>query len=399
MTIKGVMTRELGHIKMDKKFAKEFNKFVMGVFYKNKDHIEFMGSPLLGVYRVTFDRGDLNFFWDSILNADRVDVEQALWDLKSVNKEWKVGGNVTNHALMYLLYRAFNSDMPDKEIDRFALDVLMLIQFKFITTSLSEDFRYLANKDIAVAAYNNLSRRFLIKQVDSWGEFMRVRATTMLQGTNQRKDLRGIITAYNDDKAIVGVITGISSNLNDSRVEYNRAFYSVKESGTRLSRTSRFGVDREGELVLLDSTKSLIKYTQYVRDNITHKSTFINSELIEILMTGTALNPKIFKEVLEYLSDNYGKRKYEYLTDFISSLMTFGLHTLSRTDTELKDLGSVHNTLRGAVTSRLAVDADLESFKKLGRELVISAVGERGDIDTLRNNVLYYIIIWALMAI
>lgn len=397
MSIKKVFDKHCSHLKVDDAFYLRFFKYVNAIYTKDPDHVQFMGSTLLGVYRVQYTKPEINFLWDSLVEVDKSELEADLWDLSTVDKRWKVGGNATNHMLIYLLHLTLNSKLKEAHIEKLSLEILKLLMFKFMTSWLSEDFRYLANKDIATTAYNTINRTYLIKRVDSWGQFFIEKGMHMMEGTNQRKDMRGMIKSYNHDKTIVGVITGISSNLNDTRVSYNRVYHAIKDGGNILTTSSGFGKDSDGGKLLKDVIDNPIKYTNLITSKIILKEEFIDQKLLGILLNPTAIPEPIFLKVLEYLSDNFGQRKMDHVEEFVNTTMAFGMQTLNNANVSLDNLGGVNHTLRGAVTSRVKDDPVLEKFKSLGNDLVKVAVGKRSDLETIRNTTLYYLVLWSLL--
>lgn len=400
-TIADVFNHYFKHLKINDAFVKEVNDFLNGIYTKNENHVRFFGSVMVGVDKVYFDEGDFNYLWDILVEQDRDEVQGALHAVPYINPKWKVGGNATNHLILYLIHRVLIANgISERVREATCINLLVLIQFKFVTTMLQNDYPFPVNRELSMAVYNQLSKRFLLRQVDSWKEFFLLRANTMFEGTNQRKDLRGILEAYKDDKLITNSVTGISSNLRDIMNEYRTVFFAVKDQPDRISLDSRIGVNAEGEATFKDNLTNPIRYHNYLESNINKTETFLNDDLVTILTTAGKSRYKPVRKTLAYIAENYGQPRQQNIQDFVDNALQFGLSKLQENNKDLRNIRGVYECLAGSFSSSRSLDPTLEKLKQLGQQIIDRALGSKTHNNTMtltRTMVMCYIVIWVLI--
>lgn len=400
LTIKSVFDHYLKHVKIDNNWVKEFNNYLTSVMVKNEDTVSFFGSIMVGVHKVHFDIGDLNYIWDILVEADRDEVRGALHATKYINPKWQVGADVTNHLLIYLVHRVLTSNLPVKVKDNTTINLLFLLHYKFVTSLLKRDYPYQVDQELALTVYNKLSRRFILRQVDSWKELLTTHSTNMYFGEGKRKAVQAGLIKYNSDQFIVETITGVSTNLNSMFKEYNRVFHSVKDESDRIGLDSKLGTDSEGTVSFKDNLTNPIRYQYYLESHISNLDTFINDELLKVIVSSNKARYKPVRKALVYIAGNYGVRRQEKIKELVDTSLHYGLRRLSEHELDNRNIRKVFDILIGVFSSSRSLDAELEVIKKIGEEVINNALGGKSHGNTItltRTTLVTYIVIWTLL--
>ncbi|AFI55412.1 hypothetical protein TSMG0129 [Halocynthia phage JM-2012] len=391
-----------GHVKIDNKWVGDFEKYVKSIMVKNDNHVNFFGSILVGVYPVFFDRGDVNYLWDILIEVDRDEVRGALHSVPYIDPKWQVGGDETNHLLFYLLHRVLTGDLSEKVKESTATNLLFIMQFKFLTSLFYRDYRYGVDRELALTVYNKLSRRFILRQVDSWKELIYLQANGMLHGTDKRKDMASIIKSYRDDKLITDTITGISTNLNSMMKEYNAVFHRVKDESDKVSLDNNIGTNAEGEATFKDNLKNPIRYQMYLESNVTLTDTFLSDDLLEVITKANNSRYKPIRKTLAHISGNYGQRRQDHIKEFVDHTLEFGLSKIRENQKDIKNIREVFDILIGAFSSSRSLDPTLEQLKKIGEVVIKDALGNKTHNNTItltRTTLMVYICLWTIINI
>lgn len=391
-----------GHVKINSAWVQEFEKYVKGIMVKNDAHIAFFGTILVGVHKVYFDKGDENYLWDVLIEVDRDEVKGALHSVPYIDPKWNVGGDVTNQLIGYLIHRVLVSDLPERVKDSTAINLLFILQFKFFTSLFYRDYRHGVDKELALTVYNKLSRRFILRQVDSWKELLYVQAKGMLYGLDKRKDMRSLLEAYNNDKVITDTITGISTNANSMMKEYNAVFHRVKDESDKITLETNLGTNAEGESTFKDNLRNPIRYQMFLESNINMDKSFISDELLTVITKANGSRYKPIRKTLAHISQNYGERRQDHIKEFVDHTLEFGLSKVTENQKDIRNVREVFDILVGSFSSGRSLDPTLEKLKSLGERIIKDALGGKTHNNTLtmtRTTLMTYVVIWTILNI
>jgi hypothetical protein len=390
--LKGVIQRHTANVVIDRNWTKDFDDWYRGLVSKNDSHVKFFSGVLLGVYDIKFDSEDSNYIWDILLEAEEEVLEKDLLTLPNIQANWEVISSGVNHAFLAMMYLVATSKLDDKEKKSIILRLIVLLQFKFITSRHFNDWTYLANKEIALATYDSLSNQFKLKQYASWKEYLHDRAVEVYIGGDRRKDFMTILTEFDDDEALVRIISGISSNIGKVLNRWNVAYYAARENGTRLSLTSNLGSDGEGGSIVKD-LDGVSRYRVYSESNIGNKTTFVNKELIEVIIKTARLKQKDFEALLVFIS-----ARYELDNDtgkFAIGALTYGLNRLLERK-DLRDIAGVYRYLANAYGNNRSTSQTLENIRERGLK-ILKESGYPNPKESVVTVVCCYVVIWALL--
>lgn len=392
----------LPDLKIDNEFIKNFNSWYTDILTRNDQHVSFFGSVLLGVYSIKFTTDDTNYFWDVLLQADREEFRSTLHSLTVEDKKGKnmivktnrVIYDETNNAFFYLMHRIAISKLRDKEKKSLIVKLLFILQFKFITSRHFNDWEHLASKERALATYNALSNQFKLKAYNSWHEYLTVRSTEMYVGGERRKDFLFYIEAFSEDRKLLQLISGVSSNIGKMLNRWNKVFYDLKLNEQSISMGS--ALTDTGEGLTLKDMSGLAQYRLYLETNIATATTFIKGDLVDTITKVSRISRKDFAKVLAYISANYGDN--EDVSKFVDTALFFGLSRLSGEKKNLKDISGAYKFLVNAFGSSRSTSETLERMKERGKRVLDKSEGFRASKKNHITITATYIVIWTLLS-
>lgn len=404
--IRDVFDEVCVNFEINKKFVEELHRYRVAFANKNEDHIAFFGGNLLGTHVVRFTTTDSNHWFSYILNVDDIDLEERLHRLPSIDskrrgdgKLFVVSSDVFNLSCVWLCHAIFRAPGLSNEVKQEAMvDVLLVLQYKFITSLLFRYFRYPADVNVATAAYNELSMKYDIKRYGSWGALLRARAENALSLAGIHR--KTIERMDNDDK-VAYVLTDIQSRIRDTIKNIFDVMSRIAKSGSNISSTSTIG-NIEGEDILKEKKNSFAEYTNYINQIIHDKQSFMKVDLMEAIkrMLPT-MQPRLFIQTLEWLSDNYVPSTIKEMQTYLNDVLVHSFEYLVESGSNLRgsiDLPELLIRLRGVYTSSRGEDPKLLYLRSTTEEYVTLATRNRNRniISAIRTGVLLYIVARAI---
>jgi len=317
--IKAVMDKHLGDKTIDKRLVKRILHVVSEFETRSEAHIAFLGTNLLGQYRTTYIGEDAATWMDTVLDVDDCNAfESDYHNLPTVNKEFFVTGSVLNMSFVYMAYRIGTSDLPNKIKTEAGVAIFKMLHYKYISSLMYRNFRFKTQEDIALALYEGLSYKNLLKRYGSFGALITARAEDVISSKSVHQ--RTLMT-MRDDKACLYVLsdtqTRIRSVVNLLRDEYLR----LRDLDTRISGRGLYITTEEGK-----ELKDVIVNADMMRStmdlSLVEASDFIRSEVLDytlrIVPSATADN---VQTVLQYYVDMHKRDKR--IIDTIETMVVY----------------------------------------------------------------------------
>ncbi|MNM12454.1 hypothetical protein D3C81_226280 [compost metagenome] len=371
-SIKGVFTSELNDLELDPKLVKRLSHFKHAFINKNDDHINFFGGNLLGVEVVRYLQADRDQWFSEVLDVDDVHLTEALYSLDVINEEFKRTSDVVNLTSIYLLHALFNSKkLTAAEKEKAMIDVVYMLQVKFITSIFAHYFKFPADKEIAQAVYESLSYKYALKRAGSWNALF----------TERSKDVIGhnsihykTIKDFNDDDAILYMITDIQGRIREVVKKMYAVLIQMRDNKDRIHSTTSVALSTDGEAILKDRQRSFSTYKRYIHSVIPDRVTFIRDEVVSVITDAMhTMSPKLFLDVLEHCSANYGKAGHQEIGDLCDETLLHAFEFLSANRTLLRnqgDLGKLLTRLRSLYMASRMVDPTLLKMRDLADSIV-----------------------------
>lgn len=398
LLIRNVFEQECPLVRGDISLAKRVIQYQLAFVAKNDEHVKFFGGHLTGVQIVRFSDSDRLVWFQEILRCDDHRLQEALFKLPTVHRDHQVASDAMNLSCIWLTHVLINADIPEKLKRDAVVSVMLVLQYKFLTSRLYRHFKFPADKAVAEATYASLSMKFDLKQYGSWGAYLQGRSEDILDPKAPRYQH---FLKMHDDREIEKIVNDIQTRLRKTLRLIAGVHYSVNASGRRHTTTSQT-IEHEGKEILRDKSKSLANYTRYIHSIIPDKGSFIREELLNVVenMIST-MPPHLFRRSLEWLSDQFqGPRSHE-LQSLTKEIMVHCFDYLA-TNTESiqnsSDLAGLLVTLRGAYTSARSTDPVLMDIRARTEKLVKDATSTRNVnlLSPIRTGVLLYITLRAL---
>lgn len=397
--IASVFADECKHLVIDQRLAKKIHAYQVGFVNKNPDHIHFFGGNLTGAHIVRFTDSDRARWFDEILEVDEDPLRSRLYDLESINEEFKVSSDVMNISCAWLLHALYLSKLPEKVKHEAMVDVALILQYKFLTSRLFRHFPNPAPREVAEATYAEMSRKFTLKEHENWGALLRWRAETLID-TKDEIHSRAITKMDNDEDVVYllndsqGRIRGYLKSIYDLHLR-------VIQRGHRITSLSAT-VEHDGVEILKDRSKSLLAYGRYMNSIITDKNSFIREELLVVIekLNGT-MPPKLFRETLSWMSDNYRLQGAGDIESLIHEVLVHAFDYLTQNRALLRnnsDLPNILVKLKGIYTASRSTDPALMELRDNIQALVSKATGSKSKstLAAVRTGIMLYIVVRAL---
>lgn len=393
--IKAVFESSLGHLKIDRGLLKRIKQYETGYITRSSDHLEFFSGKLLGVNSVKFLPSDRQRWFDEILMAQEEPLETQLYELPEVNQDWKVSSDTMNLSCAWLLHAFYmTKELTPEEKHEGMVFTLLIMQYKFLTSRLSQHFRYLTDKETAEATYASLSDKYLIRQMKNWRDVFVYWAKQIIEKESKHYPT---IQKFDDDARIVYLLNDTQGRVRRMIIGIYDVFMRVHRSGLKIQSESSV-VEYDGESALKDKLNAPVNYTRYLMEVISDANTFIRPELVSVVekLVHTA-PPKLTNQTLLYLSQNAHLGRDNAIRDMLSDVMVHAFVYLNenrgfvRTHTHLAD---ILVRLKGIYTSSRSTDPLLLKIRADVETLVHKATGNKVDtvLASVRTFTMLYIV-------
>ena len=393
--IKRVFQSHLEHLKPDNNLARHIRIYEQSFANKNNEHVSFLGSALLGVYPIRFTTDDRDMFFDEVLDADEYDIKKDLFDLPCIDPSFKVSSDVFNQSCIYLLHLLYHSKMlSDKAKHDAMVDVVKILHYRFLSSLMAHYFKYPADREVALATYASLSKKYDIKQYGSWRALIEARAKAIIAKTAIHFHT---IDRYEDDTAIIYMINDIQGRIRQVVKSMTAEFHSIKDRNARIITTSKV-ITLDGETRLRDHKSATGEYRRYIHEIISDKPSFIRDELVDVICDAiSSLPPKLILSTLDYVSANYGGRD-QGISSLLDETLQHAFDFINTREVSTSDLLTLTFRLKAIYTASRTSDPVLLNMRKIADKIIVKAVGNKSPtvMSSIRTGLMLYIVLRTL---
>lgn len=394
----GIFKARLKHLKFDDRFAKHVMNFSTGFISKNANHTEFFGSTLIGTPKIAYvEREDGRQWFEDVLDVDEEELKIALHSAEAIDPSHSVGSNTFNLSTIYLLHGFLTSkNVSERRRSEVLIQILVLLQAKFLTSLVNNFLEHEVNKDIAIAAYASLSKRFILKQMGSWIAYFRYRAEDVLSDSSIHI---GTLKTFKDDEKITYVLSDVQSRLRATTNLLMDAFTSAHAADTRIQSSSSIS-NFDGEESLGAKVDNNRTYADEIASAARSRDDFIIDDVRDVILAlMPTLPPKSFDECVEFIPDNYGNRKAEFIDELLEKNVVHALGFIRENKLKLTDLRNVLIKLRSMYMAPKAADEYLLRSRELASEVVSKSVTttNKATLASARVALMLYITLRALV--
>lgn len=394
--IKAVFQEHLGHLVPDAKLAKAIRSYSLAFLTKNEVHIQFFGSPLLGVYPVRFTDDDRLAWFDDVLDCDEITLTNDLHNCPTINPDFIVASDSFNQTIVFLLHLVHHSTkMNQKEIEQVKVDLISILHYKFISSIMAKYFKYDAAKEVALATYASLSKKYDLKVYGSWSALIRARAESIVARTGLHYNT---YVRYDNDKAIQYMITDIQSRIREVIKAMTAEFYAVRDRNGRIG-TNTATMDLDGTKVIKDRANAFLSFRRYIGGVMNDPASFIREELVGVVSNAMSGVPNHhIKEALLYLAEHSTDAKTKYLSDLVDETLIHAFDYIQRKGILINDLQLILAKLKAIYTASRSSDPSVLKLRELSGKLVQDTVKSKNEQVKagVRTAVLLYILLRTL---
>lgn len=399
--IRELFNKECSERKIDRRLARDIHDYQTDFVNRNEDHLNYFSSNLLGVYPIKFLESDRVRWFDEILEVNEEDLVDGIREIPHdvIDPSWKRAKDAFNHSCIWLLYQFHNtSNLSVRDKETAKRDVILIMQYKFMSSILSHFFKYPADPESARATYEALSRKFDIKRLGSWKAFFESRTDAILAEDGIHF---ATFSTLRDDIAIVQMFQDIQDRLREVVKKIYAVFARVREENFKIKSSSSM-VDWGEGLELIDKAREQTQYKRYIHSIVSDKATFVRKELLDLVSEILPTLPDgLLENALGYMSDNYGRRgdpKVEKLVDLtIGHLFDYLTETQSVTSTTA-DLPTLVLKLKNLYMSSRMSNPQLIEMRDYAEHIVNRSVKSRNPAvqSSVRTACQLYIVIRAM---
>ncbi len=382
-----VFEEHLKHIVFDKAFFNNVMKFRLNWVHKSLEHMDFLGSNLLGVNKVVFSALDEEMFFLELLKVDYNDLKHDIHSLQDIDVNRKVSSNVMLLTLTYLMHGFTESKLLPKEKESAIKEVYYIFAYKVLGSIMSHFFPYQTDRSIAIAVHEQLNDKFLIKRLATWNDVLEYRAGDVMQpnGLHAKR-----IKSYKLTEDATRVVIDLQGRLKDMIKNIFVVIMDVKENNNKVSSSTLNETDMEGD----DTLKSIVDrpdiYTLYLKNIVYKQNDFIKADLVHVVSNLLDMSTdKDLYNSLRYISESYltKTKDIDYMLD---KCIDLSIDYLSRNNVDKnysKNLNKVLIMLRNYYAGSRVNSKDVETLKNLVKKIFIEATGKTNKTKVSNNRV------------
>lgn len=398
LLIKEVLDENCSRTRINRSMIQNLRTLRVQFATRNQDHLDFFSGSLLGVQRILYLPSDRTLWFDEIIEVDEQDVRKNFNRFKDIEPEWVRVNDTVNVTSAWLIHHLIhNHSLSEKDRDNGIMDIMMLMQYKFITSIINNSFRdFLADPAVATAAYEALTRKFELKEADNWNDLLRRRASRIIEpGTKQF----GWVSNFNNNQDIASFIQDLHQGLKEVVKKYFRVYERARQEGLQIDSTSSI-VDFDGEMEIIERTRDQTEYVRFVRSSSYERATFIRKELLSIIQeTIPTVNLDHLEQCLVFITETQ-RRDREAVDELISQVLLHVFDYITKTGgatAENKNMAQLLIKLKNIYTAPKMSDPVLVKNKELADKLVAKSVQSRNSasLASVRTALQLYIVLLA----
>ena len=359
-------------VKFDIKLYKKLKKFRLGWMQKSPDYTDFLGGVLTGVHPIRFSARDEDDLFIDILGIDLDSIRAALPLDKDIFICKKPSSNSAYLSLVYIMHRFSKS----KDIGKYKIDAMtetyFIYGYRVIGGLIAAYFKFETTREIAATTVEKLSKRFLLRRVDSWQELFEYRSYDILpKGVGRNKKKAGInyprIVNFNAINAGI-VADDLRDRIKSMVINIYSVMVEVTESKQKLAVTS-LNNKIDGEDTTSDIVDRPDKYVNYLKSIIQKDVDLVHNEYLHIInIVLPNANVSMLRKTLISISNKYTEALYSGENDFITVIIVriIEYNRLKGISSGfLSNIMEMLNNGRGYLSSSSVKHSDTRHVKKL----------------------------------
>ena len=395
---KQIVEKYTTEVKVDNALAQRLNRFVNNFINKDEDHINFFGSNLTGVYSIYFTTLDKNeLMIDVIGNVNDGAIRREIKALPYVGSTWVVATEPVTVVCIYLVYRFYNSTLPQKVKEQAMLDCAMIVHFKFITSLMNHYFQYNIPMATALASYSALSRKFTLKDEGTWYKTLKRRCEDFLFNQDSWREQ---IHTFEPDEELIKMFSDLQVRMRSMVKNIAEVTYRLHSAGIGVDSESST-IETDDGLKVRDVQRLHSVYRDYLMATVVEPRALIKPELVHIIGEAITTMPEapVF-QILTYLSElvrTNDRNAYKLIDESMMFLFNY-LQREGKQDNSLSNITLLLEKLKNLLTASKTKDHTILELRRLSEKVVLkgSSIRNKAAVSGLKTGLILYLILRAI---
>lgn len=297
-----VFEKHMPGLKFDTKLYDKISKYRFNWATKNSSRTEFLGGNTMGTTRFVYTDSEVEDLVVTILNVDLNNLRKDIHALDGIDPTRNVTSNPFFLLLMYLMHgfmasQYLKTDLKEKAVT----EIYYIFAYRVVSSLFVPRFRYLLDKETALAATERLSKKFLTKQYGTWQNVFTYRAEAIAKKDGLHHDR---IAEFDIDE-VQRVVADLQGRLRAMVGNIYAVINEVKEEKEKIAKTSLHDTIGEKETIADIKDRRDI-YVKYIKSIVYKPADFIKSDIVMLVdkLTGSVGNSDL-SVMLSFMSENY----------------------------------------------------------------------------------------------
>lgn len=311
---------ELSDIEFDKELESRIRNFRYSVLRKNPEIVELLSSNLTGVNTPMFSTRTVKEFFSEVLFEDRDSLQEKVYKVPGIRKDWKNTSNIYNLTIMWLM-----KGFLDKGNEKAAHEAYMLFGTRILVKLHEDYFKYPVKKEIAEAVVSRMSGKYLVRKLGGWGNVLQYRARDFVsrKGVNYPR-----ITKFRTEDIITAISDGIG-RIKSAILHVYSLTVEVAEKGEAIKTLSATQVSADGEETIRDITSGWSAYIDQGKTMFTDKANLKNKTYLAAVLSVTKnVKEEYVIAVLEHVANDISDPKktkdtHKFIEDILTSTFAY----------------------------------------------------------------------------
>jgi hypothetical protein len=298
---------------------------------------------------------------------------------------------------IYLVYRFYNSTLPQKVKEQAMLDCAMIVHFKFITSLMNHYFQYNIPMATALASYSALSRKFTLKDEGTWYKTLKRRCEDFLFNQDSWREQ---IHTFEPDEELIKMFSDLQVRMRSMVKNIAEVTYRLHSAGIGVDSESST-IETDDGLKVRDVQRLHSVYKDYLMATVVEPRALIKPELVHIIGEAITTMPEspVF-QILTYLSElvrTNDRNAYKLIDESMMFLFNY-LQREGKQDNSLSNITLLLEKLKNLLTASKTKDHTILELRRLSEKVVLkgSSIRNKAAVSGLKTGLILYLILRAI---